>query len=102
MYIGLPEQTNTNGTGAVAVVVVGAAVVVVVEANVVVVVDGWPEVVVEELADLDGVDELEPRVNPMARPMPSAARTAAAMPARTTVLRRMWIMGGSSSVTLQR
>jgi hypothetical protein len=74
---------NTNGAAAVGNE--GGNAVVLVE---------WETEATEALvttltADVDGAGEL--RVNPTAKPMPRAARTAAAIPARWTVLRRMVI-----------
>jgi len=79
-------------------VFVEPAIVVVVDAEVVVVVvDTW--VVVVAPADLVGDEVGELTDNPMARPMPRAARTAATIPTRTTVLRHTVITRGSSSTT---
>jgi len=57
-----------------------------------------PGVVVAK-ADLVGDEVGELTDNPMARPMPRAARTAATIPTRTMVLRRTVITRGSSSTT---
>jgi hypothetical protein len=69
-------------------VAVEAAVVVVVDTEVVVVVvDTW--VVVVTRVDLVVREVGELADNPMARPMPRAARTPATIPTRTRVLRRV-------------
>jgi hypothetical protein len=77
---------------AVVVVVGGSTVVVVAWAAVVVVVALMYVVMV-----LVGVVEGDVTDTPMASPTPTAARMATAKPTRTTVERRRWIMGGSSS-----
>jgi hypothetical protein len=71
-------QVRAAGIGVV-VVVVGEEVVVVDRPDVVVVATTTVDVVV-------GGEDVGPRVNPIASPMPRAARTA--IPTRTTVLRR--------------
>jgi hypothetical protein len=77
-------------------VVVEAAADVVVGAEViVVVVDTWVVVVAD--ADLLGDEVGELTDNPMPRPMPMAARTAATIATRTAVLRRRLSTRGSSS-----
>jgi hypothetical protein len=77
-------------------VVVEAAAAVVVGADVIVVgVDTWVVVVAD--ADLVGVEVGELTDNPMARPIPMAARTAATIATRTTVLRQTVSTRGSSS-----
>ena len=82
------------------VVVVGTTVVVVVGATVVVLaVRRAMVVVVVAMADLfGGGGELDPTVNPMARPTPRAAMTATTMPTRTTVVRRNVMTGGSLTI----
>ena len=86
---------STADDGAVAVV--GAAVVIVVGAAIVVVLDTWVVGLVAATVLFEGDEEWEPAVNPMARPTPRAARMAAPIATRTTVLRRKVITRGSSS-----
>lgn len=81
-------QESTAGSGA-TVVVVGRDVLV---DTCAIVVD------VPIPSDLvAGGEDLEPTVNPTAMPPPRAARMSAAIPTRTTVLRRMVMRRGSLS-----
>ena len=77
-----PQDNTAGGEAAVVVEVAGSVEVVSAPCAALVV----PCVVVVDPVSGDG--DLEPMANPIAMPTPTAARTSAATPTRTTVLRR--------------